>query len=81
MSPNWTRRPTIGPSASCGLSPTLAWAIGIVVLAGVVILFGTGATAKPAAFRELVDAERERRRAEVRYAALMQEAKEIVLLL
>ena len=59
---------------------TLAWVVGVVVLAGVVILlYWRGRETR--GLRELVAVERERRRAEARYAALMQEAKEIVLLL
>jgi PAS domain S-box-containing protein len=59
---------------------TLAWVVGLVVLAGVVILlYWRGRETR--GLRELVAVERERGRAEARYAALMQEAKEIVLLL
>jgi PAS domain S-box-containing protein len=59
---------------------TLAWVVGIIVLAGVgILLYWRSREAR--SLRDLVGAERERRRAEARYAALMREAKEIVLLL
>jgi PAS domain S-box-containing protein len=59
---------------------TLAWVVGLIVLAGVLLLlFLRWRDAR--ALRRLVEAERERRRAEDRYAALMREAKEIVLLI
>ena len=58
---------------------TLAWIAGIVVLAAVaLLLYWRSREARSP--REVIDAERERRRVEARYAALMREAKEIVLL-
>lgn len=59
---------------------TLAWVIAIIALAGAVLLF-YWRTREARALRELVTAEGDRRQAEARYAALMREAKEIVLLL
>ena len=58
---------------------TLAWVVGIVVLAGVLLLL-YWRSREARSLRDVVGAERERRRVEARYAALMREAKEIVLL-
>ena len=59
---------------------TVAWVVAIVVLAGAVLLFYLR-TREARTLRELVAAERERRVAQERFAVLMREAKEIVLLL
>ena len=57
---------------------TLAWVAGIILLAGVVLLlYWRGRETRT--LRDLVDLERERSRAEEQYAALMREAKEIVV--
>ena len=57
---------------------TVAWVAGIILLAGVVLLlYWRGRETRT--LRALVDLERERSRAEEQYAALMREAKEIVV--
>jgi PAS domain S-box-containing protein len=59
---------------------TLAWVVAIVALAAVALLLHWRRR-QARSVREVVGAERERRRVEARYAALMREAKEIVLLI
>jgi PAS domain S-box-containing protein len=58
---------------------TFAWVVGLILFAGVALLL-YWRWRDTSTLRQLVDAERERRRAEDRYVALMREAKEIILL-
>ena len=57
---------------------TLAWVAGLILLAGVVLLL-YWRVREARTLRELVGLERDRSRAETQYAALMREAKEIVV--
>jgi PAS domain S-box-containing protein len=57
---------------------TLAWVAGLILLAGVVLLLYWRAR-EARTLRRLVELESDRSRAEVQYAALMREAKEIVV--
>ena len=57
---------------------TLAWVAGLILLAGVVLLL-YWRVREARTLRELVGLERERSRAQTQYAALMREAKEIVV--
>ena len=59
---------------------TLAWVVGLIVLAGVAVLLYLR-WRETRTLRELVGLERRRSRAEEQYSALMREAKEIVLLI
>ena len=59
---------------------TLAWVVGLIVLAGVAVLLYLR-WRETRILRELVGLERRRSRAEEQYSALMREAKEIVLLI
>ena len=59
---------------------TLAWVVGLIVLAGVAVLLYLR-WRETRTLRELVGLERRRSRAEEQYSALMREAKEIVLLM
>ena len=59
---------------------TLAWVVGLIVLAGVAVLLYLRSR-ETRTLRELVALEQRRSRAEEQYSALMREAKEIVILI